>query len=364
MGLKESQDVFCVAAQARIPTLLHSRPGHGKTTFINEVAPQLGFVSVYTLLGSIIDRTDVAGIPVRVEEEGIFKYLPHGASKQLQDPRSMLFLDELTGAPDDVQNAMLRVVLEQVMGEVKLRCYVAGACNPPSMAAGGNELSHAMAARWLHIDWVQRGKEFTDGLRTQWKGKSVYRPPLLPVGWESGIGKWAGMVADFLDNRPELVDVFNENAYPPAAANPRTWYDYAVRWLAASEAANLSKTKVQLGLAGCVGEGPAQELVAYVKVGGDVMALIANPKLIAKSLKGKDADVVDAFLSAVNENWQTNQIDDAKLAQCYDYSTKAGLPVDIIWAAFSRVKGAKNQSGAGLGTHVRDAITRAIQAKL
>lgn len=364
MGLKESQDVFSVAAQARIPALLHSRPGHGKTTFINDVAPQLGFTYVHTLLGSIIDRTDVAGIPVRVEEHGIFKYLPHGASVQLQDPRSMLFLDELTGAPDDVQNAMLRIVLEQVMGEVKLRCYVAGACNPPSMAAGGNELSHAMAARWLHIDWVQRGQEFTGPMRKGWKGKVKYRAPSLPVSWEELIPKWAELTADFLDNRPELIDHFNENAYPPAAANPRTWYDYGVRWLAAAEAASLSKVKVQLGLAGCVGEGPAQELVAFVKVGGDVQALIDNPKLIVKQLKGKDGDVIDAFLSAVNEGWAAGQVTEAKLAQCYDYSVKADLPVDVIWAAFSRVKNAKAHGGGVLGSVIRDQVVRTIQAKL
>lgn len=364
MGLKEAQDVWSVAAQARIPTLKHSLPGQGKTTFINETAPLLGFTSVYTLLGSIIERTDVMGIPVRVEEEGIFKYLPPGSVKQLQSPTSMLFLDELTGAPDDVQNALLRVVLEQVMGETRLQCYVCAACNPPSHAAGGNELSHAMAARWLHIEWEQQGKEFTDGLRTQWKGRAKYRPPLLPTGWESLIPGWCEKVADFLDERPTLISVFNENAYPPASANPRTWFDYAIRWLAASEAANLSKVKVQLGLAGCVGEGPANEAIAHFKVGGAVQEMISNPKLIKSKLAGKDADVIDSFLVAVNESWQTGQIDDARLGQCYDYSIQADLPVDIVWAAFTRISGAKRADGSGLSSAIRDHVGKAVQAKL
>ena len=59
--------------------------------------------------------------------------------------RGLLFLDELSTAPPAVQAALLRVVLERVVGDLTLPDEVAvvAAANPPDQAADGWDLSGA-----------------------------------------------------------------------------------------------------------------------------------------------------------------------------------------------------------------------------
>ena len=77
-------------------------------------------------MGSRREKRDIAG--KKFEIEGTVRLAPPQWAKRLQDqPEGLLFLDELTTSPPAVQAAMLRVVLERVVGETALPSRSSGA---------------------------------------------------------------------------------------------------------------------------------------------------------------------------------------------------------------------------------------------
>lgn len=183
-----------------LPVLLWGAPGVGKTSRFGKLAAALGFGYVeggkprqgaITVLGSVRRGEDFLGIPVPgvymtpdgrtipsdlavkmiVEGKGeglrpVLTYaIPEWAvqaalwakGKPSDDDKKMavVFFDEFTTSPLDVQAAMLRVIHERVVGDFALPANVAmvAAANPPAMAPGGQTLSTPVANRFIHLYW-------------------------------------------------------------------------------------------------------------------------------------------------------------------------------------------------------------------
>jgi hypothetical protein len=171
-----------------IPVLLWGAPGVGKTARIAEMADKLGYHFV-TVLASIREASDFLGIPIPGGTKTFQQYDPNTGGMvnkkvnaltfsppdwalELQanagnDPfanpntpdgrRALLFLDEFSTALPDVQNALLRVVQERVVGDLQLPANVAivAAANPPWMTPSGEgALSPPTANRFVHLNWT------------------------------------------------------------------------------------------------------------------------------------------------------------------------------------------------------------------
>lgn len=171
-----------------IPVLLWGAPGVGKTARIAQMADKLGYHFV-TVLASIREASDFLGIPIPGGKKTFEVYDPNTKQKvrksintltfsppdwalELQanagnDPfappnvpegkRALLFLDEFSTALPDVQNALLRVVQERVVGDLQLPANVAivAAANPPWMTPSGEGmLSPPTANRFVHLNWT------------------------------------------------------------------------------------------------------------------------------------------------------------------------------------------------------------------
>jgi MoxR-like ATPase len=108
---------------------------------------------VEVVIGSIREPSDFAGLPV-VGDGMVRMAPPDWASRLTAVPHGLLFLDELTTAPPAVQAAMLRVVLERVVGDLRLPdgVRVVAAANPPDEAADGWDLAPPLANRLVHLD--------------------------------------------------------------------------------------------------------------------------------------------------------------------------------------------------------------------
>ncbi len=120
-----------VAVAARVPVLLWGAPGTGKTSTIRAMAEVMGW-PCETVIASIREPSDFAGLPV-VIGDGV-RFAPPGWARRLAEAgRGLLFLDELSTAPPAVQAALLRVVLERVVGdrEPPADVRVGAAANPP-----------------------------------------------------------------------------------------------------------------------------------------------------------------------------------------------------------------------------------------
>jgi len=170
-----------------IPVLLWGAPGVGKTARIAEMARCLGY-HFEPVLASIREASDFLGIPIpggvveiptynpatgqmEIVKKKALKFSPPDWALRLaanagNDPfapmntpngrRALLFLDEFSTALPDVQNALLRVVQERVVGDLQLPANVAvvAAANPPWMTpAGEGRLAPPTANRFVHLNW-------------------------------------------------------------------------------------------------------------------------------------------------------------------------------------------------------------------
>jgi len=248
-----------VALQAGTPILAWGPPGVGKTAVITALAESLA-LPLEVVLASIREPADFSGLPV-IREDGVKMEAPAWAKRLAQAERGILFLDEISTAPPAVQAALLRVVLDRVVGDLELPPGVAvvAAANPPEQAAGGWDLSPPLANRFCHLTWTLDSGAWIDGMIRGWPSPTVSP---LAENWEAGIPAARSLVAAFIRHRPHLLLQLpqSEEQAGKAWPSPRSW-DMSARLLAASARAGEDVQAILVG--GCVGEGPALEFLTW-----------------------------------------------------------------------------------------------------
>jgi len=287
---------LAISIQARVPTLVWGPPGTGKSSTILMLGRSLD-IPVEVVIASIREPADFSGLPI-VDDGEVRMAPPAWARRLAQAGRGILFLDEISTAPPAVQAALLRVVLDRVVGDLPLPAGVAvvAAANPPEQAAGGWDLAAPLANRFCHLQWRLDAAAWADGMVQGWPAPAV---PRLPDNWEAGIPAARALVASFIRSRPHLLlQVPREEAAAGRAwSSPRTW-DMAARLLAAAQAAGADEDAVAELVAGCVGEGPALEFLGWRRSLDlqDPEQLLANPASYRHPARG---DQVYATLAAV-----------------------------------------------------------------
>jgi hypothetical protein len=288
-----------VAVAARVPVLLWGAPGTGKTSVIRAMAEALGW-PCETVIASIREPSDFAGLPV-VVGDGVRFAPPAWARRLAEAGRGLLFLDELSTAPPAVQAALLRVVLERVVGDLDLPDEVAvvAAANPPDQAADGWDLSAPLANRLCHLAWDIDPRAVADGLAGGWSAPQV---PELPDDWAAELGLALALVAAFLYARPALACAPPSD--PDAAGrgwpSPRTW-EMAARLWAASGVAGCGEEARAALVRGAVGDGAGVEFLAWLAEMDlpDPEAVLADPASFLLPSRGDRAYAAVAAVAAV-----------------------------------------------------------------
>jgi len=287
-----------VAVAARVPVLLWGAPGTGKTSTIRAMAEAMD-LPCETVIASIREPSDFAGLPV-VVGDGVRFAPPTWARRLAEAGRGLLFLDELSTAPPAVQAALLRVVLERVVGDLALPPEVAvvAAANPPEQAADGWDLSAPLANRLCHLSWDTEPLAIADGLAGGWAAPQV---PALPDGWQAEEQLARGLVAAFLHLRPALA------CAPPADAtsagrgwpSPRTW-EMAARLWAAGGVAGAGDAARSALVRGAVGDGAGVEFLAWLTEMDlpDPEAVLADPGSFVLPERGDRAYAALAAVAA------------------------------------------------------------------
>ncbi len=252
-----------LAVQSRVPTLLWGPPGVGKTSTVKAIGEALG-LPVEVVIASIREPSDFAGLPV-VSNGAVRLAPPAWAARLAQAGRGILFLDEISTAPPAVQAALLRVVLDRVVGDLPLpeEVAVVAAANPPEVAAGGWDLSPPLANRFVHLTWQVNVRAWADGMVAGWPTPHVVR---LPDGWEAAIPASRALVAEFVRKRPHLLLQLPRDEAQAGRAwpSPRTW-DMAARLLAACDTSRAGEDVAAELIVGAVGEGAGLEFISWRK---------------------------------------------------------------------------------------------------
>jgi hypothetical protein len=338
-----------VAVAARVPVLLWGAPGTGKTSAIRAMADAAG-LPCETVIASIREPSDFAGLPV-VVGQGVRFAPPTWAQRLAAAGRGLLFLDELSTAPPAVQAALLRVVLERVVGDLDLPAEVAvvAAANPPEQAADGWDLSAPLANRLCHLTWEINPRVVADGLAGGWAPPRI---PELTGDWAAAEVLARGLVAAFLRVRPALACAPPTD---PATAgrgwpSPRTWEMTARLWAAADAAGAGGQTRSAL-VRGCVGDGAGAEFLTWLAEMDlpDPEEVLADPDSFTLPDR---ADRAYAALAAITAAVTANLTADRWTAGWRVLGAAATSAPDVA-AAAARVLARQRPDGAPLPPEIR-----------
>ena len=296
---------LAIAVVARKPVLLWGGPGTGKSAVIRLLGETLE-LPVVTVIASLREPADFAGLPVVTDDGSIRLAEPSWASYLVGQGRGILFLDEITTAPPAVQAALLRVVLERVVGDVELpdAVSVVAAANPPEQAAGGWDLSPPLANRFCHLEWPVDQDRFVEALTSGWPSPEIgINDPALEE--EASIRVRAAL-AGFLRSRPSLVYAMPQDVSSTGHAwpSPRSW-DMAAELWAFAEAAQASEDVILTLISGSVGPGAARELLVWRKEADlpDPEAVLADPSTFRLPERGdRQFAVLGSLAAAVRAN--------------------------------------------------------------
>lgn len=145
------------------PILIHGSPGLGKSSIVRSVAENLniGFIDVRL---AQIESCDIKGLPVPDNNTHTMQWYVNGVWPRDPNSKGILFLDELTSCPSDVQVASYELVLDRRLGDLyKLPdgWVVIAAGNNTTDRAVAKTMSSALANRFLHLeidanseDWI------------------------------------------------------------------------------------------------------------------------------------------------------------------------------------------------------------------
>ncbi|MDN5751433.1 MAG: AAA family ATPase [Pseudonocardia sp.] len=286
--------VIDACGRAHVPVLLLSDPGMGKSSLVRGLASVEG-VPCETVLGSIREPADVAGLPV-VTGTGVTLAPPAWATRLADAEAGYLFLDELTTCPPAVQAAMLAVALDRVVGDLRLPAavrVVAGA-NPPDRAADGWELSPPLANRFCHVTFAPSVDEWLDGMTVGWGAPPASRAITADP---TRVEATKALVTGFIRHKPEHLHAFPRTAEGTGAPWPsrRVWAMLALALANVRDDDDAARQTLAFGL---VGEGVGVEFLTWCQQADlpDPAAVIADPSIVTWSDR---PDRVWAILSAV-----------------------------------------------------------------
>jgi hypothetical protein len=305
------------------------------------------------VIGSIREPADFAGLPV--VHDGEVRMAPPSWARRLADAGlGVLFLDELTTAPPAVQAAMLRIVLERVVGDLVLPegVRVVAAANPPEQAADGWDLAPPLANRLVHLDWPVDAKAVASGLAVGFPSP-VSKPP-RPVEPARLLAARA-QVAAFLTVRPTLV-----LQVPKIAAlagrgwpSPRSWETVATL-LAAAETMGVSDDVRACLLTGAVGEGAGVEFLSWLANADlpDPEQVLADPASFELPERSDRAFAVLTAVAAV----AIGHGDPESWAAAWQVVAKAAKTAPDVATLVAQTLAAARPSGAALPIEVLELI--------
>jgi len=198
--------------KAKEPFFIMGKAGWGKTSIITDMAKKRFKRTVITVYLDKAQATDLEGIPVPVKDEDGSIYqdtaMPKWAKymKDRPDTQFLLFFDEMNQAADDVMNALMPIVLKNVVSGYQFENFIVGAAgNFKHENDAVNELSKPLASRFKPlIIWDSNND-------AEWKSAFKF----MHKKWDDKVGE-------------SFINKIEENAY--LFDNPRDVELKIIKW--------------------------------------------------------------------------------------------------------------------------------------
>ena len=258
------------------PTMLRGAPGVGKSAIVRQIARDLniGFVDVRL---AQMERVDVSGLPAIAD--GMTEWLPPQFWPRQKDSRGIIFFDEITSAPADVQVAAYSLVLDRAVPNSNYNLpdgwYIVAAGNRDTDKAVAKPMSSALANRFAHYELDADAEQWND-----WAISKGLHPS----------------VTGFINYRPTLLFTMKDQDLQQGWPSPRSWHRVANILPKFKD----NETVLQKVVFGLIGQSVGTEFLAFHKMSKNfdsVVEMLTNPK--AKLNIPKRSDERFAMTSAV-----------------------------------------------------------------
>ncbi|KXJ59497.1 MAG: hypothetical protein AXW14_15465 [Alteromonas sp. Nap_26] len=239
-------DMIATVIRAGLVPMIHGSPGTGKSDIVAQVARDFNLTLIDERLANC-DPTDLKGFPQIIGEKATYvpfdTYPTEGDALPEGKDGWLLFLDELPHAPESVQKAAYKLILDRAVGGKKLHPKVAivAAGNLESDGAFTTRSSTAMQSRLIHIeltistpDWIEYAQQ------------NDFDPRIV----------------SYIQYKPSNLQMFDPDHTDYTFACPRTW-EFASKILRQLDDVGPSALPL---LAGTLGEGAAREFIAFNQV--------------------------------------------------------------------------------------------------
>jgi hypothetical protein len=230
----------------RVPLHIWGPCGVGKSQIVGQVAADLDF-NFLDVRAVQLDPVDLRGLPRIASDQTEWvppKFLPTTG-------KGILFLDELTSAPQMTQAGCYQLVLDRKLGEYVLPdgWVVIAAGNPASERGVHFAMPRPLRNRFVHLEL---DADLDDWCK--WAVKAGIRPEIIA----------------FLRFKPDLLHAADTTADANAWPTPRSWEMASNVLCGVAKRRNAillsgtSEFEAQL-LDGTVGEGAASELLGFLR---------------------------------------------------------------------------------------------------
>ena len=262
--MKYSQygNLIVPALTAGVPVILVSKPGEGKSRFLEALMAGLGRELVTVGVATRAPE-DIGGLPFIVGAT-TRRATPDWAKRLIGlGEKGALLLEELGDAAPMMQAACMRLMLDNEVADEKLPegVWKVAAMNPSDCNVSGFDIAPALANRLFWLQWQPELEDWARGMTEGFRAPSVRVPP---ENWQSNRGMARARVAVFLRRKPGLASRMpkDEDGRGGPWPSKRTWTFGADIWAAAGldNAGDDLKGKL---FAGVVGDGAALEFVQF-----------------------------------------------------------------------------------------------------
>ena len=264
-------------AESAPAILLRGAPGVGKSSIVKGVAKKLGIGFVDIRLAQM-ERVDLCGLPSTADGTTVWN-VPEIWPR---DPNSkgIIFFDEITAAPSDVQVSAYQIVLDRAISNSKYRLpdgwYIIAAGNRKEDKSVAKTMSAALANRFMHFDILPNTEDWC-----VWAAQNDIHPS----------------ITGYIRYRPQNLFRMDGQNVEQGWPSPRSWERVSSRIPLFSSNEEVLR-KVVYGL---IGPSVGTEFMEFHRIQknfDDVLELLTNPK--KEVVIPKENDRKYALASAVS----------------------------------------------------------------